>query len=45
MHLSTYQDVSLGQKIVHVHNLETHLMGQIVSTFLGKKGHQLFCCN
>jgi len=28
---------SLGQKIAHVHNLEKHLMGQVVYTFLGKK--------
>jgi len=30
-------------KIVHVHHLEKHLMGQVVYTFLGKKEHQLFC--
>jgi len=29
MHLSTHQDISLGQKIVHVHHLEKHLMGQV----------------
>jgi len=37
MHLSTHQDISLGLKIVHVHHLEKHLMGQVVYTFLGKK--------
>ena len=41
MHLSTHQDISLGLKIVHVHHLEKHLMGQFVYTFLGKKEHQL----
>jgi len=45
MHLSTHQDISLGQKIVHVHHLEKHLMGQVDCTFLGKKEHQLICCN
>ena len=42
MHLSAHQDISLGQKIVHVHHLEKHLMGQVVYTFLGNKDHQLF---
>jgi len=42
MHLSTHQDISLGQKIVHVHHLEKHLMEQVVYSFLGKKEHQLF---
>jgi len=32
-------------KIVLVHHLEKHLMEQVVYTFLGKKEHQLFCCN
>jgi len=48
MHLSTHQDISLislGHKIVHVHHLEKHLMEQVVYTFLGRKEHQLFCCN
>ena len=45
MHLSAHQDISLGLKIVHVHHLEKHLMGQVVYTFLGKKEHQLFCYN
>jgi len=35
MHLSTHQDISLGLKIVHVHHLAKHLMGQVVFTFLG----------
>jgi len=38
--LSTHQDISLGLKIVHVHHLEKHLMGQVVYTFLGKKEQQ-----
>jgi len=42
MHLSTHQDISLGQKIAHIHHLEKHLMGQVVYTFLGKKEHQFF---
>ena len=41
MHLSTHQDISLGQRIVHVHHLEKHFMGQVVYTFLGKKDHKL----
>jgi len=41
MHLFTHQDISLGLKIVHVHYLEKHLMGQIVYTFLGKKYAQI----
>jgi len=45
MHLSTHQDISFGQKIVHVHHLEKYLMEQIVYTFMGKKEHHLFCCN
>ena len=37
MHLSIHQDISLGQKIVHVHHLEKHLMEQVVYTFWAKK--------
>jgi len=42
MHLSTYQDISLGLKIVHIHHLEKHLMGQVVYTFLEKKNTNCF---
>jgi len=42
MHLSAHQDISLGQKIVHLHHLEKHLMGQVVYTFLGKKNTNHF---
>jgi len=45
MDLPTDQDIPLGQKIIHVHHLEKHLMEQVVYTFMGKKEHQLFCCN
>jgi len=44
MYLSTHQGISLGQKIVHVHRLEKHLMEQVVYVFMGKKEHQWFCC-
>ena len=30
MHLSTHQDISFGQKIVHVRHLQKHLMEQVV---------------
>jgi len=42
MHLSTHQVISLGQKVVHVHHLEKHLMEQIVYTFLAKKNTNCF---
>jgi len=42
MHLSTHQGISLRQKIVHIHHLEKHLMGQVVHIFMGKIEHQLF---
>jgi len=42
MYLSTHQDISLGQKIVHVHHLKKHLMGKVVCTFLGKKNTNCF---
>ena len=42
MHLSTHLDISLGLKIVHVHHLEKHSMGQVVYTFLGKKNTNRF---
>jgi len=45
MHLSTHQDISLGQKIVHEHHLEKHLVEHVVYTFLAKKEHQLFSCD
>jgi len=34
MRLSTHQDISLGQKLLHVHHLEKHLMEQVVYTVL-----------
>jgi len=37
MHLYTHQDISFGQKIVHAHHLEKHLMEQVVHTFWAKK--------
>jgi len=36
-HLSTHQGISLGQKIVHVHHSENHLMEQVVYTFGTKR--------
>jgi len=42
MHLSTHQDISLGLKIVHVHHLEKHLMGQVVYTSWAKKNTNCF---
>jgi len=46
MHLSTHQGISLGQKIIHVHRSEKHLMEQVVFIyFLGEKEHYLFCGN
>jgi len=42
MHLSTHQDILLGLKIVHVHHLEKHFMGQVDYTFLCKKEHHFF---
>jgi len=40
MHLFTHQDISLGQKVVHVHHLEKILMEQVIYTFSGKKEHK-----
>jgi len=42
MHLSKHQDISLGQKIVHIHHLEKHLMGQVVYIFWAKKNTNYF---
>jgi len=44
-HVSKHQGISLGQKIVHVHRSEKHLMEEVVYNFGGKKEHQLFCYN
>jgi len=38
----THQGISLGQKIIHIHYLEKHLMELIVYTFLGKKNTNCF---
>ena len=42
MHLSTHECISLGQKIVHEHCLEEHLMEQVVYTFWAKKNTNCF---
>jgi len=43
-HLATHQGMSLGQKIIHVHNSEKPFMQQVLYT-LRQKEHQLFCYN
>jgi len=42
-HLEIHQGIWLGQKMLHLHYLEKHLMGQVVYTFSGKNEHQFFC--
>jgi len=42
MHLSTHQDISPSLKTVHIHDLDKHMMGQIVYTFWAKKNTNCF---
>jgi len=42
MHLSTHQDISLGQKIVHAHHLEKHVMEQVFILFWAKMNTTCF---
>jgi len=41
-HLATHQSISLGQKFVHAHRSEKHLMEQVDYNFGGKKEHQYY---
>ena len=40
--VSTHQAISLGQKLVHVHYSEKHLMEQVVYNFGAKKNTKFF---
>jgi len=41
-HVSTHQGISLGNKTVHLHHSEKHLMEQVAYNFGGIKEQQLF---